>query len=380
MTRVLAALLICGLCEAQPADASKPATTNRPGAEYPRVHEDLRVTFRLEAPAAQKVQLVPGGADNGLGKGPVEMSRDEKGAWTVTIPPAVPGFHYYWFSVDGLVVNDPGTMSFFGWNRECSGIDVPDRTIDFYDLKDVPHGDVRMRWYFSRTTGAWRRALVYTPPGYDSGRERYPVLYLQHGSGESETGWTEQGRANLILDNLIAVKKAAPMIVVMENGMVGMKAGASPAPGARRNEAFPEVVVNDLVPMVDASYRTQANAAHRAIAGLSMGAGQALQIGLANPDKFAYVGSFSGGLRNFDLKTSYNGVFSDPAAFRRKFRLLWFGAGSAEAAFAASAKKTVDALKEGGIEASWYEAPGTSHEWETWRKSLHEFAPRLFRK
>ncbi len=367
---------------------SRPASSNLPGAEYPRVHSDLRVTFRLAAPAAKKVQLIPGGDDNGLGKGPQEMARDEKGVWTVTLPPVVPGFHYYWFSVDGFATNDPATFTWFGWNRESSGIDVPAPGVDYSDVKDVPHGDVRTRWYFSKVTQAWRRAMVYTPPGYDqSPKMRYPVLYLQHGSGESERGWTAQGRANFILDNLIAAKKVTPMIVVMENGMVASKPGPPPPPvagaaapgGNRRNEAFGEVVVNDLIPMIDAGYRTMPDRMHRAIAGLSMGAGQATQIGLANLDKFSHIGAFSGGgLRNFDPKTSNGGVFADAAAFNRRVPLFWMGAGSAEASRALAAQETVAALNKAGVKAVWFVAPGTSHEWETWRKCLLDFAPKLF--
>jgi enterochelin esterase-like enzyme len=379
-----------GLCRAQTGDDSRPATSNWPGMEYPRIHSDLRITFRVNAPRAQKVQLIPGGDDNGLGKGPFEMTRDEKGFWTVTSPPAVPGFHYYWLLVDGFSANDPASQTFFGWNKECSGIEVPDRMTDFYDLKDVPHGEVRARWYYSRTTASWRRAYVYTPPDYDKKRTRYPVLYLQHGSGESERGWTAQGRANFILDNLIAAKKSQPMIIVMENGMVAAKPGSGPIsppagtpPGStpRRNEAFAEVVINDLVPMIDATYRTIRDREHRAIAGLSMGAGQAVQIGLGNLDKFAYIGSFSGGgIRNFDPQTSYNGVFKDAAAFNKKVRLLWFGAGTAEAGRVTSGKAAVEVMNKAGIKAVWFEAPGTSHEWQTWRKCLLDFAPRLFIK
>ena len=258
------ALLVAGLAsEAGPAeDDAKPAASNLPGAEYPRIHPDLRVTFRVNAPEAQKVQVIPGGSDNGLGRGPFDMTRDEKGIWTVTTPPAVPGFHYYWLQVDGFACNDPSTQTYFGWNKECSGIEVPDRTQSFYDVKDVPHGDVRARWYHSRTTGSWRRAMIYTPPDYDKDRgDRYPVLYLQHGAGENERGWTAQGRANFILDNLIAEKKARPMILVMENGMVASRAGqgpsaAGPGSASRGNEAFGELVVDDLIPMVDAAYRT----------------------------------------------------------------------------------------------------------------------------
>jgi enterochelin esterase-like enzyme len=375
MKHLLKTLLImsavCGLCRAQANDDSQPAASNLPGAEYPRIHSDLRVTFRVTAPGAQKVMVVPGGDDNGLGKGPYEMVRDEKGAWTVTIPPAVPGFHYYWLQIDGFACNDPSTQTFFGWNKECSGIEIPDKAIDFYDVKDVPHGDVRARWYHSKTVASWRRAFVYTPPDYDSNpTKRYPVLYLQHGAGESERGWTAQGRANFILDNLLAAQKAQPMIIVMEN----------PTGNQRRNEAFGEVVLNDLIPMIDAAYRTIADREHRAIAGLSMGAGQAVQIGLSSLDRFAYIGSFSGGgIRNFELATSYNGVFKDAAAFNNKMKVLWFGIGTVEAARMQSGKAAVDAMAKAGIKVVWFEAPGTSHEWQTWRQCLYDFAPRLFR-
>jgi len=361
---------------AQATDDSKPATSNLPGLEYPRVHADLRVTFRISAPSAQKVQVVPGGSDNGLGKGPFDMQRDDKGVWTVTIGPVVPGFHYYWSQVDGFACNDPATQTYFGWNKECSGIDVADKTLGFYDVKDVPHGEIRAHWYYSKVTGMWRRAVVYTPPDYDKDAQtRYPALYLQHGSGENERGWTSQGRANFILDNLIAEKKAQPMIVVMENGMVAPKAGAGPAaskPGAapRRNEAFGELVVGELIPMIDATYRTIPDRTHRAIGGLSMGAGQAMQIGLGNLDKFAYIGSFSGGgMGKPDAK------IPEP-----KPLLVWMGAGTAESSRMTSAKATVEAMTKAGITAVWFEAPGTSHEWQTWRKCLYDFAPRLFQK
>jgi enterochelin esterase-like enzyme len=368
---------LCGFVRAQAADDSQPAATNLPGAEYPRIHSDLRVTFRVNAPTAQKVQVMPGGDDNGLGKGPFDMVRDDKGVWTVTIPPAVPGFHYYWLLVDGFPCNDPSTYTYFGWNKESSGIDVPDKSLDFYDVKDVPHGDVRMHWYYSKTTASWRRAYIYTPPDYDRNvKARYPVLYLQHGSGENERGWTSQGRANFILDNLIAARKAEPMIVVMENGMVAAKPGADQAaePGRppRRNAAFGEVVVNDLIPTIDANYRTLATREQRAIAGLSMGAGQAVQIGLANLDKFAYIGSFSGG--------GPRGGNLDPAELKKRVRLFWMGAGTLELSRFGAGKATVETLGKAGVNAVWFEAPGTSHEWQTWRKCLYDFAPRLFRR
>ena len=193
-TLSLVAILLSCILPASAADDAKPASTNVANAQYPCIHPDRRIAFRLRAPAATKVQVQPGGADNGLGKGPFDMQRGEDGTWTVTTPPAVAGFHYYWLIVDGVAVNDPGSETFFGWGRQCSGIEVPEEGVDFYDTKDVPHGEVRALWYHSKITGQPRRAFVYTPPGYDRDpRQRYPVLYLQHGAGEDE----QIGRAHV---------------------------------------------------------------------------------------------------------------------------------------------------------------------------------------
>jgi len=412
------AVTILGTGWAQAQDDSKPASTNVPNAEYPRIHPDLRVTFRVSAPDAKKVQILPAfRVSNGLGDGPYDMTKDKDGFWTVTIPPAQPGLHNYFVVVDGFGSTDPGSITCPGYGLECSVIEIPDKSVDFYDTKDVPHGDVRIKWYFSKTTGSWRRAFVYLPPDYEKNvKTRYPVLYLQHGSGESEESWTKQGRANFILDNLIAAGKAKPMIIVMENGQVAMRAGAptpplkvagillqmasaappakgkaappqaktpppaqaKPPAGPRWNDAFEDMVANDLIPWVDASFRTIPDAQHRAIAGLSMGAGQALQIGLTHPDKFSYIGSFSGVLRDFDSKTAYNGIFGDPATFAKKVRLLWFGAGVREDRFYSASKAAVEALNKTGIKAMFFETP-FGHEWQGWRYDLNDFAPRLFK-
>lgn len=375
--------------EAQKAmDDGQTAASSVRGALYPRIHADLRVTFRLTAPEARKVQLQPGGADNGLGKGPFEMARGEGGVWTLTIPPAVPGFHYYWFLVDGVAVNDPASETYFGWGKPTSGVEVPEKNVDFYDVKDVPHGDVRIRSYYSKVTGKWRRAYVYTPPGYDTQtRTRYPVLYLQHGAGEDERGWTNQGRANFILDNLIAAKKARPMLVVMDNGYATRAdSAASAAPPGQPNfqaqiAAFEEVVLNDLIPMIDRTYRTRTEREHRAMAGLSMGGFQTLQIALTHLDRFAYIGAFSappiGGA--LDANTAYNGVFRNATDFNARVRLLWLGAGTAEPMFHDRAKAMQEALEKAGIKSVFVASPGTAHEWQTWRRALHDFAPRLFR-
>lgn len=294
------------------------------------------------------------------------MSKSENGVWTATVGPVAPGFQYYWFLVDGVPANDPGSETYFGWAKQSSGLEVPDPALDFYDFKDVPHGNVQVHWYRSGVTGQPRRAFVYTPPEYDSAaRARYPVLYLQHGSGESERGWTAQGHANFILDNLIAAKSAVPMIVVMENGYA-------------TSGTFEDVVLKDLIPEIDRAYRTQPDRAHRAIAGLSMGGGQAMSIGLGNPAQFAWVGSFSGaGLGARDLKTVYHGAFADPAAFNQRTRLLWIGCGT-EDNLINGAKALHEALDQAGVKNAWWEGPGL-HEWQVWRKHLNAFAPLLFR-
>jgi len=347
--------------------AQSPASSNVRGAAYPQIHADRRVTFQLKAPTARTVELMPGGGANGLGKGPFPMVRSADGVWSVTIGPAQPGFHYYWLLVDGVPVNDPSSETFFGWGRQSSGIDVPDPALDFYEPKNVPHGDVHQHYYHSSITGKLRRAFVYTPPDYRTGKRRYPVLYLQHGAGESERAWTAQGRANFILDNLIAAGKARSMIVVMDNGYAGAT-----------NERFPDVVLNDLMPTIDRHFRTRTDRANRAIAGLSMGGGQAMAIGLANPAKFAYIGSFSGaGVRKFDIASSYNGAFRDTAAFQRNFKLFWVGCGREDFLFESS-QSFHNALRNAGIPHVWHETPGL-HDWQVWRAHLYEFAPLLFR-
>lgn len=378
-------ILAAGPLHSQDADGSHPATTNVRGAAFPRVHPDGRVTFQFAAPNARTVVLNPGGSDNGLGE-PLEMQRGDSGVWTATTPPAVPGLHYYWFLVDGVIVNDPGSETFFGWGRQSSAVDVPDPTGDFYAARDVPHGEVRERWYRAGTTGGWRQAYVYTPPGYDSdSSRRYPVLYLQHGAGEDGRGWVKQGRMNLIMDNLIAEGRAQPMLVVMETGYTAVPstpgAAAAPASGGGAENAFAQLVIDDLIPMIDSTYRTLPDRLTRAMAGLSMGGGQTMQITFTNLDRFAWIGAFSGAFgRGFDLATSYGGVLSDPERMNRDVRLLYFSAGTGEASFHQTATAAAASLKQAGLtNVEFYESHGTSHEWQTWRRSLHDFVPRLFR-
>ncbi len=374
---------------------SIPAPTNVRGAEYPRITPDLCVVFRIKAPDAQKVEF-------DLGKRYL-AEKDAEGFWTATTDPQVPGFHYYSLVIDGVSVNDPASESFYGMGRQASGIEIPEEGVDYYLPKDVPHGDVRERWYHSQTTEAWRRVYVYTPPGYDTDRgSRYPVLYLQHGGGEDERGWVNQGRVAFIMDNLIAEGKARPMLVVMEQGYArkpgdpqvplgpprgnGGRAAGGPVPPdfSRLFQALDEVVTKDLIPYVDSTYRTIPDREHRALAGLSMGGMQSFIIGLNHLDLFSAIGGFSGagggfGGGTFDPKTAHNGVMADADAFNRRVHVLFLSIGTAEPQrMQDSVRGYHDNLTKAGVKTVFYESPGTSHEWLTWRRSLHEFAPLLF--
>lgn len=375
------------------AEDAVPAASNVPGAQRPAIHSDGSITFELKAPQANTVQIAGG---DGLGNGPFPMKKAADGTWITTTPPAVPGFHYYWFVVDGAALNDPGSETYFGYGKETSGIEVPEAGADYYAIGEVPHGEVRERWYHSQVTGGWRRALVYTPPGYDANPAvRYPVLILQHGAGENETGWTRQGRAQFILDNLIAAERAKPMIVVMDCGYAERPGTHLPRFGAHvapqevhaAFQAFEDVVVRDLIPTIDSSYRTIPDRDHRAMAGLSMGGMQSLFIALRHLDKFAYIGSFSGpfipGINSgprFDPRTAYDGAFADPGAFNKRVKLLWLGAGTAEPEeMRTGISNAAQALQAAGIRLVYFSSPGTAHEWQTWRRDLNDFAPRLFR-
>lgn len=361
-----------------PAD-SQPAASNVRGAQYPRITTDLRAIFQVKAPDAQKVQLQ-------LGK-VFDMVKGDNGIWTITTEPLVPGFHYYFLIIDGVTVSDPASESFFGWGKMSSGIEVPEAGVTYYSLKNVPHGDVRQKWYFSTVTQAWRRCFVYCPPDYNNNlNKKYPVLYLQHGSGEDERGWSVQGKADIIMDNLIAEGKAVPMLIVMDQGYA-IRAGApAPVPGQQPSgpSAFEDVVIKDIIPFIDSNFRTLSDRENRAMAGLSMGGMQTIQITMSNLDKFSHIGGFSGAGRfsgaGLDVNKDYNGGLADAAAFNKKVKLLWIGIGTAEPQ---NMYKAVNgfhlALTNAGIKHVYYESPGTDHEWLTWRRSLNEFAPLLFR-
>jgi len=391
----LALVLAASVCSAQEPGDFKPATTNVWGAEYPRVDGTGKVEIRIKAPDATKVRV-------NFWSGPkADMVKQPDGFWTFTTPPLVPGLHYYTVVVDGGEFADPGSHSFFGGSKHASAVEVPEPGSDYYDIRDVPHGQVREVWYLSKVTGSWRHALVYLPPDYDAAaKARYPVLYLQHGGGEDETGWIRQGRANFILDNLTAAGTAKPMIVVMAYGYA-RRAGQAPPPDLSgkpfdspermkvmqdMTAAFEDDVTQALIPFVDATYRTIADRDHRAMAGLSMGGMQTFHITLNHLDLFSYIGGFSGAMRlaignqKLDPKTAYNGAFADAAAFAKKVRVLWLGVGTVEPERMRDGIRSLHAqLTEAGIEHVYVESPGTDHEWQTWRRNLKDFAPRLFR-
>jgi enterochelin esterase family protein len=371
----------------EPGIAAHPSPYNFRGVQFPRIESDSRVSFRFNAPNAQKVQV-------SIVNVAYDMVKGDDGAWTYTTKePQAPGYHNYWMIVDGAVVLDPGTDAFIGYGHTCNGFEVPDPEGGFYALKEVPRGNVQIKNYFSRTANAWRRFYVYTPPGYEANAStRYPVLYLQHGGGEDERVWIEMGRANVILDNLLAEGKAKPMIVVMESSAVGAGTGgprrgggAAGAPAGATNAPvrggpggrgfnfgpFERLLIDDLIPFIEANYRTLTDQPHRAMAGLSMGGMQTRTITLANLDKFSHIGIFSGG------SIGTNDI-SDMAAFKQKAKVVFFSYGSMERG-AATAKSNAEALKQAGINSHYYESPQTAHEWQSWRRSLYQFAPLLFR-
>jgi enterochelin esterase family protein len=332
----------------------------------------------------------------------LDMTKQSDGFWTLTTKPLVPGFHYYSVVVDGAVVNDPGSHAFFGGSKDASGIEIPEPGSTYYSAQNVPHGQVREVWYHSSVTGSWRHALVYTPPEYDTQTKmRYPVLYLQHGGGEDETGWIKQGHANFILDNLIATKSSKPMILVMAYGYARYanhpapdlegKPFASPEALKAMQEmaqAFEDDLTQALIPFIDSNFRTIPDRDHRAMAGLSMGGMQTFQVTFDHLDLFSYIGGFSGaagqlvlGNRTLDPKTDFNGAIADPAAFAKRVHLLWIGVGTEEPAMMrAGLVRLHTSLENAKIKHVFYESPGTSHEWQTWRRDLNNFTPRLFQE
>ncbi len=387
-------MMTVSCCLAQESGDFKPALSNVLDAQYPRVDSNSRVQIRFKAPDASKVRV------NFWSGSKAEMEKQPDGFWTFTTPTMAPGLHYYTLIVDGAEVSDPGSTTYFGGSKWASAVEVPEAGATYYLPQDVPHGQVREVWYHSKVTGTWRHALVYTPPAYDAKlNERYPVLYLQHGGGEDESGWTRQGKANFILDNLLATGKAKPMIVVMANGYARRAGQPAPdlagksfgSPEMRKAmedgmSAFEDDVTQALIPFIDSTFRTMPDRGHRAMAGLSMGGMQTFHVTFDHLDLFSYIGGFSGaanvfaaGSANLDTKTAFNGAMADPAAFAKRVHLLWVGVGTNEPErMKQGIEKLHASLDEAKIQHVFYESPGTDHEWQTWRRDLNDFAPRLF--
>ena len=388
----------------------KPATTNQGDKKYPMVNSQRMVRAQISAPKATFVGLDIDGKI-------YEMTKDDKGVWTGTSAPQDEGFHYYQLNIDGASVPDPGSKYFYGASRWGSGIDVPAADQDFYTLKNVPQGSVNEVYYWSSVTQSMRHGYIYLPNEYyKNPNKKYPVLYLQHGMGENETGWSAQGKTGIIMDNLIAEGKAVPFVIYMDNGLDVRRPG-DPAPGQggfggprpqgppqgapgqfpqgprpqgapgqggpRPNfaafggmfNAFQEVLIKDIIPMVEKNYRVIADTEHRAMAGLSMGGMQTHAITLANPTTFAYVGMFSSGSFNVD-------ELKDANDFKKTNKVLFMSAGGKETRMAEgdnSVGKAAESLKAIGINAHSYVSPGTAHEWQTWRRSLYQFAQLIFK-
>ena len=349
-------------------DDWKPAVTNQQGKEYPQVNSERRIKFRIVAPQAQSVGVTF--------RDSTPFTKDADGAWTGYSRVLDEGFHYYSLKIDGAEVPDPNSLYYFGSNRWGSGIEIPAHDQDFYALKNVPHGHLREIFFHSKSTNSERRAFVYTPPDYDqSADQRYPVLYLQHGYGENEYGWGAQGHAGRIMDNLIAEGKAMPFIIVMTYGMTNeIRFGGM---AEFKIEPFQTVLIDELIPYVDANFRTLADQPNRAMAGLSMGGMETKTITLNNLTVFSHIGLFSGG-------SIAPGDIADMAAFKKKNKLVFVSYGSSEIGNGQQPRRggdpkvAVDALKTAGVNSVFYVSPETAHEWQTWRRSLRELAPRLF--
>lgn len=371
----LAALLLsASFLSAQVKEDFKPSTANQPGREYPMVNSEGRVRARVEAPDAKRVQLDIGGVK-------YDLVNDGTGVWTGESAPQDEGFHYYQINIDGASVPDPGSLYFYGAGRWGSGIEIPAADEDFYALRNVPQGQMRELYYYSEVNSQMRHCFVYTPAEYDTNTDkRYPVLYLQHGGGENEYGWPEQGKTAHIIDNLIADGKAEPFIIVMDNGTWTRPAGSERRAGgglpSNWADNFMNTLLNDIIPMVDSRFRTIADSEHRAMAGLSMGGMQTKAITLAHPEVFSSVGIFSGGSITPDEARSSKG-------FVEGNRLVFISYGSRELENrrpgSSDPSEDVEALKKAGINAHFYVSPQTAHEWQSWRRSLYQFAQLLWK-
>ena len=350
------------------------AETTVPGNEFPKVDKERRAYFYLHAPEANKVVL-------DICSKKYEMQRDGKGGWMAVTDPLVVGFHYYFMNIDGVNFIDPSTETFFGCNREAGGIEIPEGDEGNYyrPQQGIAHGQVRSIYYYAKSTNEWRHALVYTPAEYEKGKKKYPVLYLQHGMGEDETGWSKQGHMQHIMDNAIAKGEAVPMIVVMESGDVKapFRGGDNRQGFSSYGASFYKVMINDLIPYIDANFRTKTDRDHRAMAGLSWGGHQTFDLVMNNMDKFSYMGAFSGAIFGLDAKTAYDGKFANGEEFNKKIHYLFLSCGSEENF---GTDKLAQSLRDCGVKVDFQVSPGTHHEWLTWRRGLNQFIPHLFKK
>ena len=350
-----------------------PASTNVRSSKYPQILPDNRVVFRIKAPDAQKMQI-------DLMK-KYDMAKDTGGYWTLTTDPISEGFHYYSLLVDGVAVADPSSETFYGMNRNASGIEIPFPREGYYALKDVPHGDIRIKRYYSPVTNSWRRFFIYTPPGYDASNEKYPALYILHGGGEDERGWATQGKTDLILDNLIAEGKAKPMLVVMPD--------ANPGAGGFSGDAienslrmFEREMKQAIIPFVEKNYRTLNDANGRALAGLSLGGLHTLYTGFNNTNMFSFLGVFSSGwilpMLNKTADAQYSFIKTNESTINKNLKSFWIAMGGKEDIAYNNCKIMLAKFDEMGIKYTYSEYPG-GHTWPVWRNNLYNFAQVLFK-
>ena len=363
--------------EPMPEGSYSPVTNiNRNG--YPRVLSDGSVMFRVNAPQAQLVQIDLGGTK-------YDMQKGDGGTWTVTTKPQVPGFHYYSLVIDGVSVADPASQSFFGCSRWSSAIEIPEKGMDDFEVQDVAHGEVNTVWYFSKVDESWRPLMVYTPANYSDVKVPLPVVYIQHGGGEDHRGWMEQGRTAQIMDNLIAQGKAVPMMVVSSNSNVQSRNGGMGGGYSWEGmQTFRSELIENVIPFVENNYKVRKDRKGRAMCGLSMGGGQSFYIGLRDPEVFANVGVFSTGMfggimnqENFNLEAEVPGMLTNTKAFNEQLDVFFITCGEQDPRIEYT-KKVVKQMKDAGVEVKFNSYPG-DHEWQVWRKSLHEFAQYLFK-
>jgi len=374
-----------GLHAQLPADLDKQLetaispVTNMNAAGFPKILKDNSMVFKVQAPQASKVQIDLGGRYDGV--------KDASGTWTIVTKPLMPGFHYYSLIVDGVSVSDPASESYFSMSRMTSAVDIPEPGTELFEIQDVPHGQVRELKYWSAFTKTWRPVLVYTPPGYDKGKKKYPVMYIHHGGGEDHRAWMQQGRTANILDNLIARGEAVPMIVVSMNSNVPREPGGTAGMSGYSWEGmqpYRHELLENIIPFIESNFRVKADAKHRAMCGLSMGGGQSFFIGLREPGLFANVGVFStgafGGISvsaNFDAEASIPGILTDPEKFNKALDCFFISCGEQDPRLRHN-RALVDKLREAGVEVEFQSFPG-DHEWQPWRKSLAAFARMIFK-